>query len=281
MKRIVVTGSAGGLGSYVLQALEGRAKVGAGTRDTLDVCRPEQVEAVLRHDRVDVVVHLAAVANVATCEALPFLASVVNATGTANVARACRATGARLIYMSTDGVFSGPGPHEATEVPTPASVYGWSKFAGEQAVAALGDAGLIVRAHFFTMHCRSKRSFARYVLEEVGAGRPIDCAVNVFSSPVFAATLAGDIAAAALDDGAKGILHVASFGEVSRRQLACMLCEEYGLPTDGIREVAAASGANTRLNTNGSSTRMVRDEVRSMVAAEPLHWPVINRVRDR
>lgn len=99
----------------------------------------------------DAVVHCAAMTKVDDCESNRELAFRLNEEGSRNVALACKACGARLIAISTDYVFSGEPPREPwawseTDIPRPRTVYGASKFAGEQMVQMIHpDNSVILR----------------------------------------------------------------------------------------------------------------------------------------
>ena len=84
------------------------------------------------------------------CEAKRDLAFKLNEEGSRNVALACRAAGARLIAISTDYVFSGEPPREPwawseMDIPRPRTVYGASKFAGEQMIHMIMPDATILR----------------------------------------------------------------------------------------------------------------------------------------
>jgi dTDP-4-dehydrorhamnose reductase len=78
---------------------------------------------------------------------------MVNALGTRNVTHAARRVGAHLVYVSTDYVFDGTKaePYVESDVPNPVSVYGRSKFAGEQEAAA-DETATIVRTSWVCGH---------------------------------------------------------------------------------------------------------------------------------
>ena len=101
-------------------------------------------------EKPDVVVHCAAMTKVDDCEARRELAFKLNEEGSRNVALACKVCGARLFAISTDYVFSGEPPKEPwawseTDVPRPRTVYGASKFAGEQAIQMILPEAAIIR----------------------------------------------------------------------------------------------------------------------------------------
>ena len=101
--------------------------------------------------RPDVIIHCAAMTKVDDCETKRELAFKLNEEGTRNVALAAKICGARLIAISTDYVFSGEPPKEPwawseTDIPRPRTVYGASKFAGEQMIQMLyPDNSVILR----------------------------------------------------------------------------------------------------------------------------------------
>lgn len=88
----------------------------------------------------DIIIHCAAMTKVDACEENREMAFKLNEEGSRNVAVAAKMVGARLIAISTDYVFSGDPPSEPwawseNDIPRPRTVYGASKFAGEQMMA--------------------------------------------------------------------------------------------------------------------------------------------------
>lgn len=165
--KVFVTGVAGQLGHDVVNELTCRgitalgsdlapAYSGAadGTAVTtapyypLDITDPAAVEALLLQLRPDGVIHCAAWTAVDGAEDCPEKVRAVNASGTANIAKACRALGCKMMYISTDYVFDGQGqtPWEPDcKSYAPLNVYGRTKLEGEQAVAELVEKFFIVR----------------------------------------------------------------------------------------------------------------------------------------
>ena len=99
----------------------------------------------------DLIIHCAAMTKVDECEASRELAFKLNEDGSRNVAMAAKICGARLIAISTDYVFSGEPPREPwawgeMDIPRPRTVYGASKYAGEQMVQMIHpDNSVILR----------------------------------------------------------------------------------------------------------------------------------------
>ena len=148
--KILITGGKGMLGRTLMRELAGHELVVADLPDW-DITDADAFTAKTLAAAPDVVVHCAAMTKVDDCEASRDLAFRLNEEGTRNGALACKACGARLIAISTDYVFSGEPPREPwawseTDVPRPRTVYGASKFAGEQMVQMIHpDNSVILR----------------------------------------------------------------------------------------------------------------------------------------
>ena len=149
--RMLVTGAAGQLGTeLVLAARAGGHEVVATARDArgavgleaLDVTDRDAVARAVSAVRPDVVLHAAAWTAVDACESDPARAHRANGEATAHVVAAARASGARVLYVSTDYVFDGDKaePYVEADPPAPRSVYGASKLAGERATDPSRDA---------------------------------------------------------------------------------------------------------------------------------------------
>ena len=147
--KILITGGKGMLGRTLQQELAEHEIVVADLPEwdiTDDAGFVEKVAAV----GPDLVIHCAAMTKVDDCEQKRELAFKLNEEGSRNVALAAKACGARLFAISTDYVFSGEPPREPwawseTDIPRPRTVYGASKFAGEQMIQMILPEAVIIR----------------------------------------------------------------------------------------------------------------------------------------
>lgn len=150
--RVFVTGGTGYLGSTLLRLGSGRPWVlGASYWSQppavpgvgwvwLDIRDAAAVEQTLARFRPEVVIHTA------YSKASPAALEAITVQGTAHVARACRALGARLIHLSTDQVFDGENPPYAeSALPNPLTEYGQAKLRAEHWVQAILPSATIVR----------------------------------------------------------------------------------------------------------------------------------------
>jgi len=134
--RLLITGGKGMLGRTLQQEFRDHELVIADLPEA-DITDPAGFDAFLVQAAPDAVIHCAAMTAVDKCETEVDLAYRLNAFGSANVAAACHRHGVRLIAISTDYVFEGNSDRAYTEFDIPNggnTVYGKSKFAGEEAV---------------------------------------------------------------------------------------------------------------------------------------------------
>ena len=147
MGPILLTGATGQVGGALLHALTPLGEVVAPTRQQLDLTDPDSIRACIHRLRPRWVVNPAAYTAVDKAESEPSLADAVNHLAVQAIGEAAHEVGAAVAHFSTDYVFSGTGtaPYRETDPTAPASVYGATKLAGEQALAASGAAHLIFR----------------------------------------------------------------------------------------------------------------------------------------
>ena len=146
--KIIVTGATGQLGYDVCKVLSARGidNVGLGSKDC-DITDRAAVFALFEAEKPTAVIHCAAYTKVDLAEDEPERCWAVNVDGTRNLAEACRAYNAKMLYISTDYVFAGEGEEfYAPDSPvSPKGNYGRTKLAGELAVQAMLKEYFIVR----------------------------------------------------------------------------------------------------------------------------------------
>jgi dTDP-4-dehydrorhamnose 3,5-epimerase len=200
--RILITGAGGQVGR-ALRPLLADARFAA--HEDLDVTDGSAVASAARGQ--DVIVHLAALTNVDACEVERDRAQRVNTEGTANVVTAARAAGARVVYVSTDFVFSGESADEYHEDDPvgPINVYGDTKLQGERHLDL--DVDLVVRTSWVF---GEGHNFIRTILaaSERGTVSVVD---DQRGRPTAAAAVAGGIVHL-MTGGVAGIVHVAGDG---------------------------------------------------------------------
>lgn len=135
MKKLLITGSTGFLGSRLALYYKDKYELLLPTHSQLNVSREETVMAYMEQFQPDIVLHCAALSNTWYCEQHPDESHRVNVQGTVKIAKACKHIGAKLVFMSSDQVYNGTpvsGPLKEQDVFQPVNVYGRHKLEAEQ-----------------------------------------------------------------------------------------------------------------------------------------------------
>lgn len=145
---ILVTGAKGQLGNDVSAELAKRNIPHIPTDvDTLDITDKNAVKKFFSENSISAVIHCAAYTAVDKAETESELCFKINAEGTENLAAECSNCDAKMLYVSTDYVFSGEGTEDfqVSDKKNPQNIYGKSKLMGEEAVKKHLEKYFIVR----------------------------------------------------------------------------------------------------------------------------------------
>jgi dTDP-4-dehydrorhamnose reductase len=147
LRRILLTGKNGQIGWELQRTLATLGEVVSVDRHAVDLANPDEIRKVVREIKPALIVNAAAYTAVDKAESESDLAMAVNGTAPGILAEEAKGLGATVVHYSTDYVFDGDKqtPYTEEDVPNPLSVYGRSKFAGEQAIQAVGTPHLIFR----------------------------------------------------------------------------------------------------------------------------------------
>jgi dTDP-4-dehydrorhamnose reductase len=217
ISRWLVTGCRGMLGQDLVSALAtapGGHVVTATNVDSLDVTDPDAcLAAVAAHD---IVVNAAAWTAVDDAESQEAGAFAVNAVGAANLARACAASGTRMVQVSTDYVFGGDAtsPYSEDAPLAPRSAYGRTKVAGEWAVRAhLPSASWVVRTAW--LYGAHGPNFVKTMARLASERDTVSVVDDQRGQPTWTVDLAGQIVSLVTSKAPAGIYHGTSSGETT------------------------------------------------------------------
>ncbi|MFC4121113.1 SDR family oxidoreductase [Nonomuraea zeae] len=149
------------------------------------------------------------------------------ADGAANIALAAAGTGAHLVHVSSDVVFSGAASRYCEgDPPDPVSPYGAAKAAAETAVRAVAPGAAIARTSLIIGYGRSTHESLVHAL---ATGRR---AGSLFTDDVKCPVHVTDLASALMEAavrGLSGILHVAGSDALTRYELGLLIARRDGL----------------------------------------------------
>lgn len=239
----LVVGAGGQLGRSLTKALTDAAMGNtAVTRSECDITSRSSVDAVLERVRPTIVVNTAAWTAVDAAEDHPDEAALINETGARTLAAACRASGSRLVHISTDYVFDGsadsPIPEDATC--SPRTVYGRTKRAGEIAVLEeLGDMCCVIRTAW--LYSEYGSNFAKTMMRRALAGAPVSVVDDQIGQPTSAHDLARHAINLMTSGAPHGIYHGTNSGRASWYEFAQSI---YTLADADMSLVSATDSSN-------------------------------------
>lgn len=243
---VLILGGEGQVGrALVRRGPDGRAlALGRAQADVTDI---DAVGAALDEHRPEAVINAAVFQPVDRCEVEPSAAFRVNGLGAGCVAAACHRRGVRVIHISTDYVFDGGRrrPYVESDCPSPLSVYGRSKLAGEHLVLSSDRRHAVVRT--CSVYGRSRPDsgtapFVERMLERALAGEPTQVVTDQVLTPTYADDLA-DALWRLVDVDGGGLLHLAGSDEGSWFDLAEAVFDLAGRPELLSPTTAAEFGA--------------------------------------
>lgn len=211
--KVAITGSTGQLGEAIARLWRERWDVVPLGGSSLDLTSWASVRDAIATTQPRLVIHTAAATDVDRCEIDPEWAYGVNALGTRHVSQAAAATGARLVYVSTNYVFGGgkAEPYHEFDSVGPLSVYGASKLAGEVEARSVAGSSVVRTAWLYG---RRGRNFVATMQRLMAERDELTVVADQFGNPTFVDDLALAIEAI-VERGPAGVYHAVNGGRAS------------------------------------------------------------------
>ena len=220
--KVLLTGGRGMLGRTLVRELGGEFEVIPTDLPEADITDEVSLDAVFEQHAPDVVIHCAAMTAVDRCETERDFAFRLNARGTANVAALCNRRGIKLIAVSTDYVFDGDSyrPYNEFDRATGGrTVYGQSKFAGEEAVRTLCPNHVIARISW--LYGAGGPSFVHAMMSLADGSRPVlKVVADQLGNPTSAVAVARALKGVLNRSGLCGTFHLTCEGEATWAEFA-------------------------------------------------------------
>ena len=242
--KIIITGATGLLGSQLVKTLiNDNTVVGISKTGISPICKTVNIDitdAKATYDAItkenpDIVIHCAALSNVDECEKNPREAYKINSLGTRNVALSCQRFDAKLLYISTDYVFTNPTPiasgFSEFDQTNPCNIYAKSKLAGENYIKELLNKFWIVRPSW--LFGIGKANFVTQILSTIQDGKTYKAATDMISSPTSVLELSEAISELIKTDFF-GTYHISNTGFASRYDIALFITELLKAPQNTI-----------------------------------------------
>jgi dTDP-4-dehydrorhamnose reductase len=256
MMRILLTGKNGQVGFELQRALAPLGEIVAVDQSDCDLADAAAIRRLVAATQPGIIVNPAAYTAVDKAESEPALAQAINGAAPGILGEEAKKLDALVVHYSTDYIFDGrkAGGYAEDDAPNPQSVYGKTKLAGEQALAASGARYLIFRTSWvFGAH---GANFAKTMLRLAAERDSLKVVADQFGAPTSAALIA-DVTAQVLGQYLCrhanqcfpcGLYHLAAAGRTNWHEYA-----------QAVVQAALAAGKPLRLRP---------DDVRAITTAE-------------
>ena len=241
--KILVTGAGGFIGKRMAEFLRRGHETVALTRDDLDITDESSVSGAVSQIVPDLIVNCS-VLGLEASELDPGRARAVNTDGPANLASAAK-EGSAVVHFSTNYVFGGDrrqGYYTIDDVPQPVNVYGETKWAGEQALAADCPRHFIIRTSW--VYGGSKTSFFDKAIASIRSSKSIEAVTDSWGSPTLVDDLVKRVEQI-VQHGRFGTYHAANTGVCSKYEFAVAVARTIEADLELVKPVFAAQLASS------------------------------------
>jgi dTDP-4-dehydrorhamnose reductase len=235
--RIAITGAAGLFGHALAAVFSSRHTVFPLIRANADITDAQAVRAALERIHPEVVVHPAGIPDLDIADADPARAHLVNVEGIRHVVESAQAVGAEVVYISTDAVFNGQStrPYVESDPPSPITVYGQTKLAGETIVQSRPEHWIFRVSVLFGP---GKTNFVEKGLRKIAAGGLYVVAGDQEGCATYTLDAAYKIMEV-VEARRYGLYHLSNQGACTRYELARRAAELAGLDSAKVVGVPA------------------------------------------
>jgi len=237
---ILLTGATGLLGRCLLNGflrttqVIGIARTKSDGVLSVDLTDFNAIRSVIEHYRPRVILHAAAMTDVDGCERDRSLAWKINVEATRNLVDAVNLEmpNAKIVYLSTDQVYAGPGPSREYQA-NPQTIYALTKKWAED-IALTRENSLVLRINFLAPGLPHRPGFADWVLKSLSQQQSITLFEDAMCNPLYVDDFNTILPELIMRD-VRGTLNVGAHGSgMSKADLALTLARQLNLPTRSI-----------------------------------------------
>jgi len=248
-EKLLITGACGFLGGHLLNMAGdfGFDAVGLGfgaladdSLIRLDITDKNAVFEAVKKIAPTVIIHCAAISDMAFCEKNEVVAQRVNVDGTLNLAKAAKEIKAHFIYISTDLVFDGiRGNYSESDLANPINVYGKTKYEGEKVTLETNPNFTVARLSWcYGLSINKSQNYLDKFIASLKNGEEQKLFVDEFRTPIYVGHACHYLFGLAKKKN-KGVFHLAGKEKHSRLDFGLKVADIFksdsGLDSDLIK----------------------------------------------
>ena len=282
--KILLTGKDGQVGFALHKKLVSLGEVIATNRDMLNLNDPEAIRIFIDQTQPDIIINPAAYTKVDQAENEPELTFQINAVAPQVLTDKASELDIPIIHFSTDYVFDGlkREPYQETDEVNPQSVYGQTKWQGEEAVRQYKK-HIILRTSW--VFCSHGQNFLKTILKLIQEKTSLNVVSDQIGTPTSSEALADmtyHIVKTIFNDPHFkdfGTYHMTLDNETNWYRYACFITDEakrLGLETlmtsKDIKPIS--SDAYPTLAKRPMNSRLDTTKIKKTFMLELPHWEV-------
>ena len=188
--KILILGANGQIGTQLKKTLSPLGKIKACTRQEANLENLDQLKKLIQNYKPQIIANAAAYTAVDQAESEPIKAYRINSEAVAVIAQESKKLNALLVHYSTDYIFDGnqTEPYTETDQPNPQSIYGKSKWKGEQAIKESGAEYLIFRTSW--VYASKGKNFVNTILKLAKKRKELNIIDDQIGAPTIASLIA-------------------------------------------------------------------------------------------
>jgi dTDP-4-dehydrorhamnose reductase len=282
MKKIIIFGSTGFLGSYLTKSNLKDSEIYCVERvsnssffvirklNDLSIqdkfeCNEENVLKLLLGLKPDIIFNAAAIASIEQCALKPDLAFLTNAYLPGWISQYSSVYKCKFIHFSTDAVFGQDGSFfKESERPVPVSIYGKSKLDGEVLISLNDLSALIIRTNFFGWSTK-KVSLFNFFYNALEQNKEVKGFINYFFTPIYVEELIR-VTLTLIKNDASGLFHVTGNERISKfefgQAIAIGLNKKTSLIKPSImRSISSETFRNQDISLDNTKVRLIVGDI--------------------
>lgn len=162
MKKVLITGAAGFVGSRLCKKLKEEYQVFGPTRKEWNLLEKEQTRRQIEQIKPDYIIHLAAVSDTGYCQMHEQETWEMNVKAAVEIAKASKAVDAKYLFMSSDQIYNGSRTMNAADeqsIVKPVTVYGKQKLEAETRIQEVDKDAVLLRVTWMYDFYRNKELY--------------------------------------------------------------------------------------------------------------------------